>query len=79
MRYARRAEVAVVVDSDRQPPREPGERLVVTGTVFKEDGKTPASNIRTPWFHLTADLQKDNETVADNTTLLFGLRAKMVL
>ena len=33
-----------------------------------------------PWFHLTADFQViDNENVADDTAILFGLRAKVEL
>ncbi|MGB3123670.1 MAG: carbohydrate porin, partial [Pseudomonas sp.] len=34
----------------------------------------------TPWFHLTADLQVvDNENVADDTAIIFGLRGKIDL
>jgi len=30
---------------------EPGERLVVTGTVFEEDGRTPAAGVRVYVYH----------------------------
>jgi porin len=33
-----------------------------------------------PWFHLTADLQIiDNENVADDTAIIFGLRGNIKL
>lgn len=33
------------------PESEPGERLVVTGTVFEKDGKTPATNMLVYAYH----------------------------
>ena len=33
------------------PPTEPGERLVVTGTVYHEDGKTPAEGVLIYVYH----------------------------
>ncbi|MDH3283725.1 MAG: intradiol ring-cleavage dioxygenase [Acidobacteriota bacterium] len=33
------------------PLTEPGERLVVTGTVFEEDGETPAAGVRIYVYH----------------------------
>ena len=42
------------------PPGEPGEPLEITGTIFKKDGKTPASDVILYVYHTDAEGKYSN-------------------
>lgn len=37
------------------PAAEPGERLIVTGTVFEKDGRAPAADVRIYIYHTNSE------------------------
>jgi hypothetical protein len=66
---------------DSQPAQEIGPRIRWNRDA---DGHYDGGKLNTvpvtPWFYLTGDLQVvDNESEADGTAIILGLRAKIVL